>query len=177
MRRLSVLALVALFAIGAAACGSSSDGSADTQTTNPASGQQGGSTTSAASETPAGGVTLEVSSSDLGDIVVDQEGRTLYLFTADTGTTTACTGGCASLWPALVAPATAGSDVTGEITEATQADGTTQIALNGHLLYYYGGDTAPGATSGQGIGGNWFVVDPAGDAVKDTASSSPAGGY
>ena len=51
------------------------------------------------------------------------------------------------------------------------------MTLNGHLLYYYGGDTSPGDTTGQGIGGKWYVVNGAGEAVKTSASSSPARGY
>ena len=178
MRRLSILTMIAALALGAAACGSSSDTSTDTQTTASAAGQASGSTTTTSRVgDPGHGVTLATADSGLGKIVVDGEGRTLYLFTADTGTTTACTGGCTSLWPALVAPATAGSGVTGTVGEATQADGTKQVTLNGHLLYYYGGDTTPGDTTGQGIGGKWYVVNGAGEAVKASASSGASSGY
>ena len=54
---------------------------------------------------------------------------------------------------------------------AKQASGDDQVTLNGHLLYYYASDSAPGATSGQGVGGKWFVVSPAGEAV----TSAPSG--
>jgi predicted lipoprotein with Yx(FWY)xxD motif len=176
MRRLPTLALIAgvtsLAGLtgGLAACGSSSGTSANTQTTTPATEAASGSgsvTTSAP-----GATELKVSSSSLGNIVVDGEGRTLYVFTADNGTTTACTGGCAAAWPALVGTVTAGSGVTGTIGEATQADGAKQVTLNGHLLYYYASDSAPGATTGQGVGGKWFVVDGTGNAIKKTAASS-----
>ena len=168
------LALIAVagLALGAAACGSSSSSSSASTTT----------TTSRLGRSPPrrraprrGSTELKDPSSSLGDIVVDGEGRTLYLFTADNGTTTACTGGCATAWPALVAPVTAGSGVTGAVTEATQADGAKQIALNGHLLYYYAADAAPGATSGQGVGGQWYVVDGAGNAItKAPGAPAPA---
>jgi predicted lipoprotein with Yx(FWY)xxD motif len=179
MRRLSIiLTMLAALALGAAACGSSSNTSTDTQTTASAAGQASGSTTTAGgSETPAKGVALATADSSFGKIVVDGEGRTLYLFLADNGTTTACTGGCTSLWPALVAPATAGTGVTGTVGDATQADGTKQVTLNGHLLYYYGGDTNPGDTMGQGIGGKWYVVNGAGEPVKAAASSGASSGY
>ena len=160
MRRLATATLVAGLAVGAAACGSSSS---NTSTDTTASGQAPSTT---ASGTPAGTTELRVADSDLGPIVVDGEGRTLYLFTADQGTTSACTGGCLAAWPALVAPATAASPVTATVGSATQADGSDQVTLNGHLLYYYAADAAPGATSGQGVGGKWFVVDPAGNAVE-----------
>ena len=171
MRRLTPLALIAVagLALGASACGSSS--SSSSETTTPASS----TVTTEAKGTPAGSTELKTTSSSLGEIVVDGEGRTLYLFTADNGTTSACTGGCATAWPALVAPVTAGSGVTGVVTEATQADGAKQIALNGHLLYYYAADAAPGATSGQGVGGQWYVVDGAGNAITKAPAATSSG--
>ena len=181
MRRLSSLtpiapmALVAVLAIGASACGSSSSSGTDTKTTTPSSAAGSGTATTAGSGTPAGTTELRTTSSNLGQIVVDGEGRTLYVFTADSGTTTACTGGCATAWPALVAPATAGAGVTGAVTEATQADGAKQVALNGHLLYYYAADAAPGATSGQGVGGKWYVVDGAGNAITKAPAATSSG--
>lgn len=175
MRRLPTLALIAgltgLAGLtgGLAACGSSSGTSASTKstTTNEASGS--GST---AATTASGATQLKLADSKLGKIVVDGEGRALYLFTADDGTTSACTGGCATAWPALVVPASAGSGVTGTVGEATQADGARQVTLNGHLLYYYAADAAPGATNGQGVSGKWYVVDGSGNAVKTSAGSS-----
>ncbi len=169
------IALVAVLAFGASACGSSSSSGSDTKTTTPPSTAASASSTTASGGTPAGTTELKTTSSSLGEIVVDGEGRTLYLFTADSGTTTACTGGCATAWPALVAPATAGSGVTGAVTEATQADGAKQVALNGHLLYYYAADAAPGATSGQGVGGKWYVVDGAGNAVTKAPAGTSSG--
>jgi len=174
MRRLYALALIAPLALAASACGSSSDSGSGAETTAPVTSETSGASTTTASG-GAGSTELKVASSDLGDIVVDGEGRTLYLFTADTGTTTACTGTCATAWPALVAPVTTGSGVSGTVGEATQADGADQITLNGHLLYYYASDIAPGNTSGQGVGGNWFVVDGTGNAVTTAASGSPSG--
>jgi predicted lipoprotein with Yx(FWY)xxD motif len=167
MRRLATVTMIVALAVGAAACGSSSS-NASTDTTRAAAG----SSTTAGGSAPAGTTELKVADSSLGTIVVDGEGRTLYLFTADQGTTSACTGGCASAWPALVAPATASSEITGTLGKAMQAGGDEQVTLNGHLLYYYAADAAPGATSGQGVGGKWFVVDPSGNAIE----KAPAGG-
>jgi predicted lipoprotein with Yx(FWY)xxD motif len=170
MRRLSVLALLAAVTLAAAACGSSSNSTAATDDQPAAT-----SSTSTTSGSAAGALELAVTSSDLGDIVADADGRTLYLFTVDPGTTTACTGACASAWPALVGAVTAGPGITGTLTEVEQSDGTRQVALNGHLLYYYASDTSPGDTSGQGIGGKWFVVDGAGNAVTGSAGASRSG--
>jgi predicted lipoprotein with Yx(FWY)xxD motif len=178
MRRLSTLApigLIAVLTFGAAACGSSSSSGSVTTTTTPPTSTTSGSGSSTTAGSAAGSTELKVTSSSLGEIVVDGEGRTLYAFTADSGTTTACTGGCATAWPALVAPVTAGSGVTGTVATAAQADGAEQIALNGHLLYYYAADAAPGSTSGQGVAGKWFVVDGAGNPITKTASGSSSG--
>lgn len=172
MRRLATVTMIAALAVGAAACGSSSSNDASTDTTKAAAA---GSSTTAGSSVPAGTTELKVATSSLGDIVVDGQGRTLYLFTADQGTTSACNDACLAAWPALVAPATASSQITGTLGKAMQATGDEQITLNGHLLYYYAADAAPGATSGQGVGGKWFVVDPAGNAIETSAGG--VGGY
>lgn len=172
MRRLATVTMIATLAVGAAACGSSSSNDASTATTTAAAA---GSSTTAAGAVPAGTTELKVASSSLGDIVVDGQGRTLYLFTADQGTTSACTGGCLAAWPALVAPATASSEITGTLGKAMQASGDEQITLDGHLLYYYAADAAPGATSGQGVSGKWFVVDPSGNPIQKAPSG--ASGY
>jgi len=164
MRRLAATAIIATLALGAAACGSSTGSSSDDQT--------GATFATPITDGSAGTLELKVTSSDLGDIVADAEGRTLYVFTADSGTVSACTGTCASTWPALVGSVSAGPGISGTLTEVEQSDGTKQVALDGHLLYYYAADDAPGATSGQGIGGQWFVVDGAGKAVTTSASGS-----
>jgi predicted lipoprotein with Yx(FWY)xxD motif len=106
-----------------------------------------------------------------GTYLTDSTGKTLYLFAADTGTTSTCAGQCATFWPPLVtsgAP-TAGSGVTASMLSTTKrADGTTQVDYNGHPLYYFAGDKAVGQTTGQGInqsGGLWWLVAPNGNAI------------
>jgi predicted lipoprotein with Yx(FWY)xxD motif len=105
---------------------------------------------------------------DLGTILVDDQGYTLYAFKQDTGTTSTCTGGCASTWPAVT---TDGDPIAGDGTDAsllaTSAfpDGGTQVTYDGHPLYRYTGDSAPGDTNGQGVGDVWFAV---------TADGTPA---
>ncbi|HEU5229781.1 MAG TPA: hypothetical protein VFU49_18325, partial [Ktedonobacteraceae bacterium] len=94
-------------------------------------------------------------------ILTDEKGMTLYYFTPDTATTSACTAGCASVWPPLL------STGTGQPTPEGLSKGTlavlqdangSQVTFNGHLLYTYAKDTAPGQTTGQGVGGKWFVA-------------------
>jgi predicted lipoprotein with Yx(FWY)xxD motif len=88
---------------------------------------------------------------------------TLYYFTADTATTTACSGSCASTWPPLLntgsgTPGSA-SALSGTLSALADANGN-QIEYNGHPLYVFSGDTAPGQTHGEGLFGKWFVATP-----------------
>jgi predicted lipoprotein with Yx(FWY)xxD motif len=131
--------------------------------------------------TPAAG---RLGAADLtpGTALVDGSGRTLYLFEADTGSTSTCSGACAQVWPPLLAtagaPATADGVQAGLVATSPRADGTTQVTYKGHPLYYFGGDKAPGDVRGQGIenfGGGWYVVTPAGDKIDaDDPPAKPA---
>jgi predicted lipoprotein with Yx(FWY)xxD motif len=108
--------------------------------------------------------------SQYGSILVDQNGMTLYMFTNDTqgAGTSACSGGCATLWPALTASSpTAGTGVdSSKLGTLTRSDGTTQVTYNGWPLYTYSADTQPGDATGQGFKSVWYVVAPSGDPVK-----------
>jgi predicted lipoprotein with Yx(FWY)xxD motif len=112
--------------------------------------------------------TTTAADSELGSILVDGQGNTLYLFTSDTqGEPTTCTGGCAGAWPALIGTVTAGEGVDeGLIGTVTNDDGTEQATYNGWPLYYYAQDAAPGDTAGQGVGGVWWVIDAEGNAIE-----------
>lgn len=119
-----------------------------------------------------GEATVSVSdTTDFGPIIVDGEGMSLYLFTNDTQNSGAstCTGECLVEWPALT---TAGDAVAGEGADAsllgtiTRDDGSTQVTYNGWPLYYFHEDAAAGDTNGQGVGGVWFLVSPAGEAIE-----------
>jgi predicted lipoprotein with Yx(FWY)xxD motif len=100
----------------------------------------------------------------LGPFLVDVNGMTLYTFSQDTTTTSACTGACATTWPPLtVAPGTqpeAGEGLSGQLATITRADGALQVTYNGHPLYRYAQDTAPGDANGHGIDNRWFVAAP-----------------
>lgn len=101
----------------------------------------------------------------LGSFLVDSKGMTLYLFTKDTPNTSACYGGCATIWPPLLTTgaATAGTGVTASLLGTTKrTDGTTQVTYNGWPLYYYAKDKAAGDTTGENVQGVWFVITPAG---------------
>ena len=114
---------------------------------------------------PAGSV-VAVAASSLGDILVDGEGNTLYLFTPDAQGPSTCSDGCAAAWPPLVDEVTAGDGVDGSLLGTTErADGSVQVTYNGWPLYYFTSDASPGDVNGQGANDVWFVVSPAGDAV------------
>ncbi len=127
----------------------------------------------------AGGVTINLASNDLGMILVDGDGKTLYEFTPDTAGTSTCTGDCAGTWPPLTSDAapTVGTGLTAaDFGTTTRDDGSTQVTFDGHPLYHFAGDTAAGDTKGQGLGGKWYVVGADGSMIgADTgAGSSPA---
>lgn len=125
----------------------------------------------AAASGSAAAATIAVASTNLGEIVVDDAGRTLYLFTRDTqgAGTSVCNDECAVNWPPLLvdgaATPTAAEGITGQLGTATRDDGTTQVTLNGWPLYTFAADAAPGDTNGQGVNDAWFAVSPAGEAV------------
>lgn len=127
--------------------------------------------TTAATE-PTTGITISTSSSPnvSEPFLVDDQGRTLYVFTNDTPNsgTSACTGDCIAEWPAVVVsgPATAGAGVDAAMLGTiARGDGTMQATYNGWPLYYYAGDSVPGDMMGQAMGGVWFLVSASGTAI------------
>jgi len=128
--------------------------------------------------------TVGVSNAGLGNILVNSSGRTLYLFTRDSGTMSECAGACAVNWPPLRASGkpTIGSGAQASlISTSTRSDGVHQVTYNGHPLYLFKNDNQPGDTNGEGLnafGGSWFAVSPAGDRVSAPAPSAGGGsGY
>ncbi|HEX5879062.1 MAG TPA: hypothetical protein VF468_12215 [Actinomycetota bacterium] len=159
-------ALLAALAVALAACGGDDDGASGTAA--PAAPE-----TTAAQE--ASGATVAVASSRLGEILVDAEGRTLYAFTKDKGDQSACSGECATNWPALTGTATAGTGAQASLLSTSmQPNGTSQVTYDGRPLYYFAGDAKPGDTNGQGVGDVWFVLTADGALVQEKAAG---GGY
>ena len=137
-------------------------------------GAYGGSSSSATRPSSGdGGPSVKLAGTGLGKVLVDSRGRTLYLFEADKGTMSACGGACASVWPPLTTTGhpTAGPGVTASKLGTTKrADGATEVTYNGHPLYTYAGDSAPGQTAGQainGFGAEWYVLSAAGDKIEN----------
>jgi predicted lipoprotein with Yx(FWY)xxD motif len=136
-------------------------------------GSAGQSASSPAPATSAPAATLTVASNPkLGQILVDGNGRTLYLFEADKGTSSTCYGACATYWPPLLtgaAPA-AGTGVNASLLGMTKrTDGTTEVTYAGHPLYYVVTDHNPGDATGQGVnnfGAAWYVIGADGNKIQ-----------
>ena len=121
--------------------------------------------------TTTGGAKVAAAKSPLGRILVDSKGITLYDFVKDKGTTSACYGACAALWPPLT---TKGKPVAGRGVRASllgttkRKDGKLEVTYGGHPLYYFVTDRKPGQTTGQGVnqfGGPWWVISAAGKEI------------
>jgi predicted lipoprotein with Yx(FWY)xxD motif len=175
IRRSFIVASLVLLAL--AACSSDDNAGSSTGSTGASSPTETESSPppSSASESPASGGSgeTEVESEDsaLGTILVDSKGNTLYVFMNDTSDVSTCTGDCAASWPALIAKGEVKAGGGGDVDESllgtsARDDGKMQVTYNGHPLYYFSGDQAPGDTNGQGVGGIWFVVSPAGDPIQ-----------
>jgi len=158
------------FAMVVAACGAIASGGYLGTSSSAAGGAYGSTTMSSAAASPAASVVVATTS--LGQILTDARGRTLYLFTKDSGNSSSCTGACLTVWPAFTATGVvqAGGGVSQGLLGATagSSGGQVQVTYNGHPLYYYVGDNKPGDTNGQNLdqyGGSWYVIDPAGTQV------------
>jgi predicted lipoprotein with Yx(FWY)xxD motif len=118
--------------------------------------------------------------SSLGRILVDSQGRTLYLFKADITKRSTCFGACAAAWPPLRVignPTAGGGANTSLVATTPRPDGVREATYNDHPLYLYQGDTRPGQVNGQGVtafGAEWLAVSPTGGAVSSQVSATPS---
>jgi len=160
-------------ALIATACGSSSPASTSTPST--------ASSSSSAASSPAAASSSALKTTTISGVKVltNAKGFTVYSFAPDTATKSNCNGSCAQYWPPVKGPATAGAGVTGKLGMITRSDGSTQATYNGHPLYTYVSDTAPGQAKGNGVnlsGGVWHEVTVSGAAAPAGSSSSSSGG-
>jgi predicted lipoprotein with Yx(FWY)xxD motif len=161
--RIRVMALALLIVGALTACGQEADGDG---------GEQSAATGEAAAR-------IQAADTPLGTILVDGEGRTLYLFTKDSPGKSACEGECLAAWPIVEGEVTAGEGVDADlIGTMTRSDGKVQATYREWPLYYFAQDTSPGDVKGQGANGVWFVISPAGEAVQKAPATSRSGtGY
>jgi len=160
LRRTFPLTILLLLAMVVAACGGSTSTGSTNSGTTPTTAPTATTTTAAAALVATATATVQGKSET---ILTDAQGKTLYYFTPDTATTSACTSSCAQAWPPLLATgsgtSTSATALTGKLTTVTTANGN-QVAYNGHLLYTFAHDAAPGQTNGEGLLGKWFVATP-----------------
>ncbi|HEY3953372.1 MAG TPA: hypothetical protein VGM53_08365 [Streptosporangiaceae bacterium] len=172
LRMLLALLAVAAAAAVLAACSSSA--------TSSSSGSSGGGGSSSSSGSPAAATAGSLKTATIGGatVLTNAGGFTLYSFAPDTSAKSNCNGTCAQNWPPIKGPTTA-SGVTGTFGTIKRSDGSVQATFDGHPLYTFVGDTAPGQNKGNGLnaaGGLWHEITTSGTAPAGS-SSSGSGGY
>ena len=163
--------LLSLLAVAAAAAVLAACSSSGTPST-------GGSSTSTSSPAAATAGSLKTATIGGATVLTDAKGFTLYSFAPDTPTKSNCNGTCAQNWPPVKGPATA-SGVTGTFGTIKRSDGSVQATFDGHPLYTFVGDTAPGQAKGNGLnaaGGLWHEITTSGTAPAGSSSSGSGGG-
>jgi predicted lipoprotein with Yx(FWY)xxD motif len=175
LERAGFLPLLAMIGFAIAGCGSSSSSStraaAPSTSATSTSASASASTSAASSAEP---VTISTKhAKKLGTILAaGNKNKTVYLFEADKGSTSACTGECAKAWPPV-----SGKGIAKELAKAsdlgtiTRSDGTTQITYKGHPLYYFIKDKDEEDAYGQGLkafGADWYVLAPSGNKIDES---------
>jgi predicted lipoprotein with Yx(FWY)xxD motif len=178
------LCLIALLAFAIAGCGGGDStsgggvyggggGGESTGETSSGGRYGGGEKPAASSEGGGAGVVKAAKVGDLGTIVVNSAGLTLYDFHKDKGGTSACYGACASAWPPLLTEGEPKADagaMASQLGTTKRKDGTVQVTYNGWPLYTYAGDQAPGEANGNDIdqfGAEWYALQPNGEEPED----------
>ena len=167
LRMLLVLPAIAATAAVLAAC--SSSGTSSTS---------GGGSTSTSSPAAVTAGSLKTATIGGATVLTTSKGFTLYSFAPDTSTKSNCNGACAQNWPPVHGPATA-SGVKGTFGTIKRSDGSVQATFDGHPLYAFVGDTAPGQAKGNGLniaGGLWHEITTSGTAPAGSSSSGSGGG-
>ena len=161
----------------AAGCGSSTKSSAappaTSSSSSPTTQPSSPAPTPAPSSPATAAMTLKVGTTGFPTALTDGTGRAVYLFTADTGSSSTCTGACASAWPPVTTSGT--TSITGgdmaKLGTTTRADGTKQVTYGGHPLYYFIKDAKSGDTHGEGLkafGAEWYLVGTDGAKIDNS---------
>lgn len=168
-----LIAVTSAVVLLASACG---DDGSEADSTDAGSAQGNGAADTGTS-------TLRVEShADLGAILTDADGYTLYVFTADGRNQSSCADDCAEIWSPLTATAeaVAGAGLDEDLLSTfTREDGSTQVAIAGQPLYYFEPDSQPGEAKGQAVesfGGTWYAVSPEGTPIEE-APATPDNAY
>lgn len=171
----AAIAVVASLAVLGVACGGDDDdGNGGDPTRESTAGSnrpstsptEGAASTPTAGTTPAAGAdtTVLIRETDIGEVLTDEDGLTLYTFDNDTAGSgeSACVDACVNAWPpaTLTGEPTGPDALTGELGTIERPEGSTQVTYNGLPLYRFASDTAPGETKGEGVGGVWDAARP-----------------
>jgi predicted lipoprotein with Yx(FWY)xxD motif len=167
--RLGGLVMMVGVALLVAACGGSSSKS---------------SASAPASNTSAGAIAISTAKGMGGTYLTGASGRAVYLWDADTGDMSTCSGACAKAWPPVItkaAPSASGGAQASDLGTITRSDGLKQVTYKDHPLYYFVGDTGSGQVKGQGsnaFGAKWWLVNQSGSAITSglTANTGSSGG-
>jgi predicted lipoprotein with Yx(FWY)xxD motif len=180
-----VLCLLAVMAVAVAGCGSGDstsggayaggggDSTGETSSSGRYGGGEGGEKTTASTGSGAVGVVKAAKVGDLGTIIVDSEGLTLYDFHKDKGGESSCYGACAGAWPPLLTegePKAEAGAMASQLGTTKRKDGTVQATYAGWPLYTYVGDKGPGEANGNDIdqfGAEWYALQPNGEEPED----------
>jgi predicted lipoprotein with Yx(FWY)xxD motif len=178
--RVSVIAGLVPCALVLAACGSASSTSSSASSTAAAATTSASSTASTTTAAPAAAsaTKIGVATSHGRTYLTGASGRSVYLWMADTGDKSNCSGACAQAWPPVTTtgkPAAGPGVNASDLGTTTRSDGTEQVTYKGHPLYYFVADKTAGTTNGEGsdgFGAKWWLVSPAGASITSAASSS-----
>jgi predicted lipoprotein with Yx(FWY)xxD motif len=179
----ALLAVLGAMALAIAGCGGDTSNSSESNSGGAYSGKGGGGsggseTKPASSPAPAGAESGSAVVSlgnvgDLGMVLVDSDGMTLYDFHKDKGTTSSCYGACAKVWPPLLtegAPQVGNGASAAQLGTTERKDGTTQVTYAGHPLYTYVADQKPGEANGNDVddfGAEWYALKGNGEEPED----------
>ncbi len=186
MKRVSIaFAAPIVFAVLLAGCGGSSKSSSTAASSQAAStSAQTSSAPAATSSTPSSSPAALITTkhAKFGTILATGSKKlTVYLFEADKGQTSSCSGQCAKVWPPVIGkPKAAGAAMASDLGTTMRSDGKTQVTYKGHPIYLYIKDKDSGDSYGQGsklFGAGWYVLAPSGKKIDNSSTpAAPASG-
>jgi predicted lipoprotein with Yx(FWY)xxD motif len=171
-RWLAASVLAAAAVVGLSACGSSSSSTPSSSSTSaPAAAPS--STSSASSDMAAG---IKTATANGRIVLVDSAGFTLYWYTPDTPTSSACNNSCATAWPPLLGTPSfaSGVSLTGKLGTIKRANGEVQATYDGHPLYLFKSDTSAGMAVGNKVGGVWWIMTVSGKKIQAKVTTTSA---
>lgn len=171
MKKISIFLPTLIAVLAIVGCGGSSDNGSSSGGAYGSGGESAGRP--APSGAPEGAAVVAAATSpEVGLIIVDSRGFTLYDFHKDQGAKSACYGACAEVWPPLISegkPQASQGAMASKLGTTKRTDGTTQVTYEGHPLYTYEADTKPGEAKGNDIdsfGAEWYALQPNGEEVE-----------